>query len=734
MSIRHKHLILLIYFFITQTSVFAQTSNFDYEALFDNRYQQESVEAPNWMKSGSYYTALSYNDSLNQIELRKYNILNQENEIIITETQLTELNNGVAVSIEDYQFSSDEQKLLIQTEVEAIWRRSRLANHYIYDIKKNTLQRLTANDEKQSNAEFSPNGDFVAFTRSNNLYVVDLNSGKETAITTDGKINSIINGSTDWVYEEEFSFAKAWFWAPDGKSIAYYRFDESDVREFFYTLWGSHNYPDQVVYKYPKAGEKNAIVSMWVYNLESRFNKKLDLSEKSDFYIVRANWTSNPNRLAVRIMNRLQNEQELIVFDVVTGKKDILKKEIDQRWIEENDDLTFLSDGKSFIYVSEEDGFNHIYLYSDNGKKQIQLTKGNFDTHGIVGINEKKKEIYFISSEESPMERHLYKIDFKGKRKKKLSKGAGVHDIEMNRDQTYYLDYYSADNQPLKVTLNNSDGKELRVLEDNRLLSDFLKDNPLIQKKYLSIPVTDSLKLNAWMILPPHFDSTKTWPVLMFVYGGPGSQTVMNEFDNGQRALWHQYLATKGYIIVSVDNRGTGARGATFKKSVYKQLGVLETQDQIKVAETIAKYNYIDSERIGIWGWSYGGFMSTLSLARGSDVFKTAIAVAPVIDWRFYDTIYTERYMQTPQLNPDGYRLASPIYEASSIKGNYLLIHGTGDDNVHFQNSVVMVDALQHYAIPFETMYYPNRNHGIYGGETRRHLYQLMTRFILEKL
>jgi len=725
---------LLLILILMNSNSLAQQSTFDFEALFDGRYKQETVEAPNWMNDGTYYSAIVYNDSLKSSELRKYSILNDKYEVLLTETELQKLNNNLPLSIDDYQFSSDESKLLIQTETEAIWRRSRLAYHFVFDFKDRSLQKVSLNDVKQSNAEFSPNADKVAFTRSNNLFIYDVTTKKETAVTNDGKWNAIINGSTDWVYEEEFSFAKAWFWSPDGKKIAFYRFDVSEVKEFFYTNWTSLNYPEQVVYKYPKAGEKNADVTIHVYDLESKNTRQLQVDEDPDHYIVRVNWTSNSSKLAVRKMNRLQNDQELLVFNVNDGSKELLKKETNENWIEGNDDLSFLKDGKSFIYVSEEDGFNHIYLYTNNGKKVKQLTKGEWDVTAIVGINEMKKVIYFVSSEESPKERHLYRVSFDGKKKTKLTKGYGVHQINMNSDQTYYLDYYSSDKQVLTVSLFDSSGKQIRVLESNKALKQILKEEPLLPKKFLSIPVQDNLRLNAWVINPPNFDSTKSYPVLMFVYGGPGSQTVMNQFASDQRSLWHQYLAYNGYIIVSVDNRGTGARGVAFKKEIYKNMGKVETEDQIAVAKYLAKKSFVDSARIGIWGWSYGGFMSTLSLERGADVFKAAIAVAPVIDWRYYDTIYTERYMQTPQLNPDGYRTASPIYEAAQIKGNYLLIHGTGDDNVHFQNAVSMADALQHYNIPFQTMFYPNRNHGIYGGETRRHLYSLMSMFIFEKL
>lgn len=723
-------LIVAIAFFSTQ--IRAQT--LDFESLFNGKYSQESVDAPNWMKNGTFYTALVFNNELETTELRKYNITKTTFETIVSEKELSELNKGESFGIYSYQFSADETKLLFQTDVEAIWRRSRIAHYFVFDIKSKKLTKLTSNGEKIGNAEFSPAGDKVAFTRNNNLFLLDLSTNSEVDITRDGKLNQIINGSSDWVYEEEFSFAKAWFWSPDGNRIAFYRFDESQVKEFFFTRWGTSNYPDAVTYKYPKAGEKNSDVTIGVYDLKSKETKWIKVDENPDHYIVRVNWTNSSDRLAIRKMNRLQNEQDLIVANISAGTTEVLKKEINPEWIEENDALTFLQDGTSFVYVSEEDGFNHIYLYTKNGKSVKQLTKGNWDVISVLGINEKRKEIYYLSAEDSPLERHFYKINFDGKKKTKLTKDAGTHRIEMSGDQQYYLDYFSSVTTPTRVTLHDSKGKQVRELENNHVLTSILKEEPLSTKEIFQIPISKELSLNASIIKPLDFDANKKYPVLIYVYGGPGSQTVTNTFATDQRSLWHHYLASKGYLVVSVDNRGTGARGAVFKKVIYKELGKVEIEDQISAARYLQTLPFVDSDRIGIWGWSYGGFMSSLGLTRGGDVFKTAIAVAPVIDWRYYDTIYTERYMQTPQLNPEGYRNASPIYEAVQLKGNYLLIHGTGDDNVHFQNAVSMVDALEYYAIPFQTMFYPNRNHGISGGNTRRHLYTLMSNFIFEKL
>jgi dipeptidyl-peptidase-4 len=706
-----------------------QAITFDH--IFDNTFSQEGIQNVNWMKDGQFYTAIVQTQS--DIELRKYDILTGDYEVLISTTGLDAPDRSNPLYIQDYQFSADESKLLIKTDVEQIWRRSTRENYYVHNLETGETRKLTDSEEKQQYAQFSPTGDKAAYVQDNNLFLVDLETGEETQITSDGEFNKVINGAADWVYEEEFGFAKAWYWSPDGSKIAYYRFDEERVKEFFMTEWGSL-YPGLTRFKYPKAGEQNSIVTIGVYELESGETTWMDIGEETDQYIPRINWTTDPNILAIRRMNRLQNKQDLMLANVNTGDTDVIKTETSDAWIDINDDLTFLDNGEQFIYVSEESGYNHIYLYDMGGNLIRQITRGNWEVTNYIGYNESDERIYYISTEESPLERHFYSISITGDDKRKMSDGSGWNSINMSKDYKYYIKTYSSSETPSVYTLHESDGKQVRILEDNQSLENRMEDYRMPTKEYftVSLPQAD---LNAYMLKPHDFDASKKYPALFYVYGGPGSQTVNRQFSDGQRPMWHRYLTEQGYIIVSVDNRGTGARGRDFEKQLYKKLGQFEVIDQIDAAEYLVNnYEYIDPERIGIWGWSYGGYMSSLVLAQGKDLFSTAIAVAPVTSWRYYDTIYTERFMQTPQMNPEGYDKGSPITYADQIEGNYLLVHGTGDDNVHFQNAVEMVSKLVEEDVAFETMYYPNRNHGIYGGNARKHLYEMMTRFILENL
>ena len=724
-------LLSLVFGWLIQPVQAQQKKSITFDHIFDQTFSQEGIQNVNWMKDGQFYTALVRSRS--DIEIRKYDILSGDYEVLVATSELKVEDRGDPINIQDYQFSADETKILIKTDVEQIWRRSTRENYFIHNLETGETKKLTQSKEKQQYAQLSPTGDKAAFVQNNNLYLVDLESGEEKAITTDGEENKIINGATDWVYEEEFGFAKAWYWSPDGQKIAYYRFDESRVKEFFMTEWGKL-YPGQTQFKYPKAGEKNSIVKIGVYDLETDQTTWLDIGEETDQYIPRINWTKSSDTLAIRRMNRLQNKQDLILANTNTGASEIIKTETGDAWVDINDDLTFLDNGEQFIYLSEESGYNHVYLYDMSGELIRQVTQGNWEVTNYLGYNENNERIYYISTEDSPLERHLYSIDITGKFKQKMSEGEGWNSVNMSRDYKYYIETFSGPGTPSVYTLHEGNGREVRVLEDNDNLSETLTEYNLPEKEYLKISLPQA-ELNAYMLKPHDFDTSKKYPVLFYVYGGPGSQTVSKRFESGQRPMWHRYLAEQGYIVFSVDNRGTGARGREFEKQVYKRLGQYEVQDQIDAAEyLIDRYDFIDTSRIGIWGWSYGGYMSSLVLAQGNDIFDTAIAVAPVTSWRFYDTIYTERFMQTPQMNPEGYIKGAPLTYADQIKGNYLLVHGTGDDNVHFQNAVEMVNKLVMEGVQFETMYYPNRAHGISGGNARRHLYEMLNRFIVENL
>jgi dipeptidyl-peptidase 4 len=690
-----------------------------------NTFFQQTVRGINWMKDGQYYSS--------QINQMGYPMVVKMN--LATGEQAGILLDGKALGLNfsSYSFNTDESKALVATDVESIYRRSSKGIFYVVDLA--TGQKLQLIDgAKISYATLSPDNDKVAFVKDNNLFMVELGSNKLTQITKDGEWNKIINGAADWVYEEEFSMAQAFKWSPDGEKIAFIRFDETEVPEFNMQLWGPL-YPKDYKFKYPKAGEKNSDVSIHVFDLVSSKIQKIDAGNESDIYLPRIYWTKDSNQLAFIRLNRLQNQMDLLHANATNGASKLIISETSKTYVDldYNDDLQYLADGKSFIRTSEQDGYKHIYHHNLDGSLIRQITTGNWEVTEMVGVDEKSKKIYFVSTEVSPLERNFYVIGLDGKGKKSLTPAKGTHTINMSPDHRFYMDYFSTTEKPVTVTLNEASGKQLKVLEDNASLNKTLSAFSIGEKEFFTFPTVDGTSLNGYLIKPVDFDPNKKYPVLMYVYGGPGSQNVLNAWA-GTRDLWHQTLVAEGIIVACIDNRGTGARGRDFKHATYANLGALETVDQIEGGKYLAKLPFIDPARVGIWGWSYGGYMSSLALMKGNDVFKTAIAVAPVTTWRYYDTIYTERYLQTPQLNPAGYDDNSPIMHVNKLKGNFLLIHGTGDDNVHFQNSVDLVNALITADKQFETFYYPNRSHGISGGNTTWHLYSMMTDFLKRKL
>ena len=626
--------------------------------------------------------------------------------------------------IESYEFSSDEQKILLSAEFEPIYRHSGVSTYYLYTVADGSIVCLTK-EGKQRLTTFSPDGKMVAYVRDNNLYVMSLSSLKETAVTTDGKFNEIINGTTDWVYEEEFGITQGFYWSPDSKKIAFYRFDESKVKQYTMQMWGEL-YPENYTYKYPKAGEDNSVVDVMVYDLESQKTLKLNIGSQNDQYMPRIQWTQNPNILALMRMNRLQDKMELLLADATTGAIRTLYTEEDEAYVEVPETWMFLKDGKHMLLTSEKNGFNHIYMYDLNGKLVNQITDGFYDVVSICSVDEKNGIIYYLSHESSPINKELYSIDFKGEK-------AGWYSASFSATSKYYISTFTDANTPPVYTLHTSNGKLLKTLQDNADLQQRMKEYGVGRKQFGTLTTTLGTELNYYMILPPDFDSTKRYPLFFYVYGGPGNQQVTNSYGYSDY-YWFHMLAQQGYVVACFDGRGTGGRGARFKKMTYKNLGRLECEDAVEAARWFGKKQWIDESRIGIFGWSFGGYLSTLSILKGRDVFKSAIAVAPVITWRYYDNIYTERFLQRPQDNARGYDDNSPLNYAHLLKGNYLLIHGTGDDNVHFQNAVDMVTALEAAGKQFEFRIYPNKNHSIYGGNTRLNLYELMTDFIHRKL
>ncbi|MGK7391912.1 MAG: S9 family peptidase [Candidatus Cyclobacteriaceae bacterium M2_1C_046] len=717
---------LLAIFLILSVSAYGQKKITVEDLYQKGTFRTESVYGINWMQDGRFYTSQQGN------QIIKSDISSGD----VVETMLDGATLDEDFRFTSYKFSPDERKLLLLTDRQSIYRRSYVGEYFLYDIETKKAQRLSG-EGKQSYATFSPDGKKVAFVRANDLYYYDLETDEEIRVTNDGEFNHIINGSCDWVYEEEFGFAKAFFWSPDSEKLAYYKFDESMVREYNMQVWDSL-YPTDYRFKYPKAGERNSDVQILVYNLLENKHVKMNIGAEDDIYVPRVKWAGNSDLLSIKKLNRLQNHLQLFHADVKTGNATIVLEEKSDTYVavEYNDELTYLQDGKHFIHTNENTGFKHLYLYKMNGELVRQLTNGDWEVTNFYGIDEsnKRKWLYFLSTEESPTERHFYRVDLSGKRKEKLTSAPGMHSVNMSGDLKYYLLYHSDVTMPMNVSLFQTDGnKKIKQLVDNQKLVETWKEYNIGNKELFTVQNDVGDELYAYWIKPADFDENKVYPLLIFQYSGPGSQQVTNSFEGGH-FYWHQMLAQQGYVVAVVDPRGTGGRGAAFRKQTYKQLGKLESDDLIAAAKRLGEMNFIDEERIGIWGWSFGGYASSLSLLKGNDVFKMAIAVAPVTNWRYYDTIYTERYMSTPQENPDGYDDNSPTSYADRLKGSFLLIHGTGDDNVHFQNAVELQDALIAAGKQFDSFYYPDRAHGIYRNNARIHLFNLMTDWVKENL
>ncbi|MBT1685326.1 S9 family peptidase [Dawidia soli] len=691
-----------------------------------NTFGQKSVYGINWMKNGQFYSSLQNN------KVVKYSITTgQPVETIVDGAGLSP-----ALQIDDYSLSADETKVLLLTDVESIYRHSFTAQYFVYDIAQKTVKPLSGNG-KQSYAAFSPDGSKVAFVRGNNVFYVTLADMQEVQVTTDGKFNHIINGTTDWVYEEEFSFVDGFQWSPDSKKLAYYRFDESGVREYNLQRWGKTLYPTDYRFKYPKAGEANSIVEIWLYDVASKQKVKADIGTETDIYIPRIKWTHDAQLLSVRRLNRLQNSLDVLHVNAATGASRVVLNEKSDTYVDLDfiDNLLYLDNGTQFIHASERSGYKHLYLYDMNGKLVRQLTQGNFEIADVVGVDEKGKTLYFTSTEVSPRERYFYSLSFDGKKKTRLTAAPGTHRINMSSDYQFYIDYYSQSAKPLVVSLYKTKGNALlKVLENNETLAKAQEEYGFANKEFFSFKAADgTTTLDGFFLKPRNFDASKKYPVLVYQYSGPGSQEVTDSWG-GRHFIFHQILTQKGYVVAVIDPRGTGARGEHFKKINYKQLGKYELEDHLAGAKYLASLPYIDPARIGIWGWSFGGYISSLAMTKGAGVFKMGIAVAPVTNWRFYDNIYTERFQQTPQMNASGYDDNSPSTYAGNLKGNFLLIHGTGDDNVHFQNSVVLEAALINAGKKFRSFYYPDKDHHILGGPTRLHLYTMMCDYVLESL
>lgn len=643
-----------------------------------------------------------------------------------------------------YSFSPDGSKLLLATKTTPIYRHSYTAVHYLYSLKRNLDGKINNVVEKLSDGGpqqvpvFSPDGNLVAFVRNNNIFLVKLLFGNsESQVTEDGKDNAVLNGIPDWVYEEEFSFNRALEFSADNKMLAFIRFDETEVPSYTFPLFAGEaphiaayeKYPGEYTYKYPKTGEANSKVSVHTFDIKSKVIRKLNIPMDADGYIPRIRFTEDPNKLAVMTLNRHQNRFDLYFADPRSTVCKLALRDESDTYIKENvfDNIIFYPE--NFSFVSEKSGYNHLYWYSMGGNLLKQVTAGNYEIKEFLGYDSEEGAFYFTSNEESPMHKAVYKIDRKGK-KEKLSTQKGTNNVQFSTNMKYFMNRYTSLSTPTVITLNDYTGKTLTTLVSNEALKQTLTDYNIPQKEFFTFQTSDGTTLNGWMMKPADFSTSRKYPVLMYQYSGPGSQQVLDNFS----ISWETYMASQGYIVVCVDGRGTGGRGAEFEKCTYLNLGVKEAKDQVETALYMGSQSYVDKNRIGIWGWSYGGYMTIMSMSEGTPVFKAGVAVAAVTDWNYYDTIYGERFMRAPKENAEGYKTSSAFTRADKLNGNLLLVHGMSDDNVHFQNCTEYAEHLVQLGKQFDMQVYTNRNHGIYGGNTRLHLYTKLTNFFNREL
>ncbi len=691
--------------------------------IVDGKYRGKVVPGMRSMKDGEHYTLLQQ-----QKYIVKYNyktgkmvdtLFNADN------TKLSKLS-----SIVNYEFSPNEKKILVYNKPQYRYRRSFTAEYHIFDVERNELKAISENGAQEAPL-FSPDSKYIAYARENNLYLFKVDFETESPITKDGEYGKIINGIPDWVYEEEFGLQRLFVFSPDSKLLAFVKFDESQVPLYEMQRYlnsetkqdGVPLYPTFQSFKYPKPGQVNSKVSVCVYDDFYKSVKTIDLNvEEDDFYIPRIKWTKDQDKLAVFVLNRNQNRLDMIYAHPKTLLSKLALRETDKYYVDYDniDDIHFTEDGRFFSFVSERDGWRHAYLYNINGTLNRQLTKGNYDVTKVYGYDERTQTLYYQAAEDSPLKRDIYSLDAKN-RKTKLTDGKGMHQASFSANFMYFMDHVSTLNTPAVFTMRNNKGVALRVLEDNEELKQNFSALNMNEKEFFSFQTSEGVSLNAWMLKPTNFNPNQKYPVLMVQYSGPNSQQVSDSWSVG----WEYYLSSQGYVVVSVDGRGTAARGSEFRKSTYMKLGVLETRDQVEAAKYLGGLSFVDKARIGIWGWSYGGFMTLNAMSSGDDVFKAGIAVAPVTDWRLYNTAYTERFMRQPKENDGGYDAGSPATHADKLHGNVLIIHGTADDNVHVQNTYLYLDKLIEAGKQADLFLYPDKNHSILGKETRRHLYRM---------
>ena len=708
------------------------------QEVANGAYRTEGISGIKPMLDGEHYTQISRDRK----KIVKYSF--KTGKEVATVFDVSTARDCTIKSFDDYIMSPDESRILIQTETKPIYRRSFTAVYYIFNVRNNTMEALSEGGPQQVPL-FSPDGNQIAFVRNNNIYLVKLLFGNsESQITEDGKYNEVLNGIPDWVYEEEFGFNRAFDFSADSKMLAYIRFDESKVPMYSFPMYQGMNpsldqyavYPGSYDYKYPMPGVDNSKVSIHTFDIKSKVTRKLDLPLDEDGYIPRIQFTKDENTLAIMTLNRHQNRFDLYFANPRSTLCKLVVRDEAEQYIKEEayGNMTFYAN--NFVMMSEKDGFNHLYLYSAGGNLIKQITKGKFEVKSFLGWDEKTNTYYYSSNEESPLRTAIYKIDAKG-RKTKLSSREGTNQAIFSKSMKYYINTFSNLATPPVITINDNTGKTLTTLVDNKKLAQKVASMNLPSKEFFTFTTSDGVQLNGWMMKPANFDASKKYPVIMHQYSGPGSQQVIDRWNIGSRGdggMFEAYMADRGFISVCVDGRGTGGRGSDFEKCTYLNLGVKEARDQVETALYLGTLPYIDSKNIGIWGWSFGGYCTLMSMSEGTPAFKAGVAVAAPSDWRYYDTVYTERFMRTPKENMEGYQASSAMTRASQLNGELLLIHGTADDNVHLRNASEYSEALVQADKQFDMHIYTNRNHGIRGGNTTKHLLTRVTEFFIEHL
>lgn len=729
---------LFVLFYALMCLVTLQAQKVTLQDVANGTYRAQSIQGLKPMLDGGHYTQISKDHK----RIVKYSF--KTGKEVATIFDVATARNHKLKSFDDYIMSPDESLILIQTETKPIYRRSFTAVYYIYNVRNRTLEPLSNNGPQQVPL-FSPDSHQIAFVRNNNIYLIKLLFGNsESQVTKDGEYNKVLNGIPDWVYEEEFSYNRAFDFSADSKMIAYVRFDESQVPMYSFPWYKGMapekteytTYPGSYNYKYPKAGVVNSKVSVHSFDIKSRVTRKMELPVDSDGYVPRIKFTDDPEKLAIMTLNRHQNRFDLYMANPRSAICKVAIRDEAEQYIKEQaySDITFYPE--HIVMMSERDGYNHLYLYTIGGNLVKQITKGEFEVKDFLGWDQKANVFYYTSNEGSPLRTAVYKIDGKGK-KTKLSTRTGTNNALFSKNLNYYINTYSSAQTPTLITLNNNKGQEMVTLLDNKELKSKTAQLNMPTKEFFSFKTSEGVELNGWMMKPANFNPSQKYPVIMHQYSGPGSQQVLDKWgigSFGDGGMFEAVMCDKGYIMVCVDGRGTGGRGAAFEKCTYLSIGVKEATDQAEAAKYLSTLPYVDGSRIGIWGWSYGGYNTLMSMSEGSGAFKAGVAIAAPTDWRFYDSVYTERFMRTPKENGDGYQASSAINRASKLKGKLLLIHGSADDNVHLQNFMEYSEALVQANIQFDTQIYTNRNHSIFGGNTRNHLMNRVANFFLQNL